>query len=95
MAPMSVTMLGAFAFVFVVFFYSSAAGGVDDETLVNRLLLHLVPALGFLSGVALAPAIATARPSAALAISPPAPSSALEAAPRTTVALLSRARHRG
>jgi hypothetical protein len=47
MAPMSVTMLGAFAFVFVVFFYSSAAGGVDDETLVSRLVLHLVPALVF------------------------------------------------
>jgi hypothetical protein len=47
LAPMSVTMLGAFAFVFVVFFYSSAAGGVDDESLVNRLLLHLVPAQAF------------------------------------------------
>jgi hypothetical protein len=47
MAPMSVTMLGAFAFVFVVFFFSSAGGGVDDESLVNRLLLHLVPALAF------------------------------------------------
>jgi hypothetical protein len=47
LAPMSVTMLGAFAFVFVVFFYSSAAGGVDEESLVNRLPLHLVPALAF------------------------------------------------
>lgn len=47
MAPMTVTMLGAFAFVFVVFFYSSAAFGVADETLVNRLPLHMVPALAF------------------------------------------------
>jgi hypothetical protein len=46
-APATVTMLGAFAFVFVVFFYSSAAFGVADETLVNRLPLHLVPALAF------------------------------------------------
>jgi hypothetical protein len=46
-APMTVTMLGAFAFVFVVFFYSSAAFGVADETLVNRLPLHMVPALAF------------------------------------------------
>jgi hypothetical protein len=47
MAPMTVTMLGAFAFVFIVFFYSSAAFGVADETLVNRLPLHLAPALAF------------------------------------------------
>jgi hypothetical protein len=33
--------------VFVVFFYSSAAFGVADETLVNRLPLHMVPALAF------------------------------------------------
>lgn len=46
-APMTVTMLGAFAFVFVVFFYSSAAFGVADETLVNRLPLHLAAALAF------------------------------------------------
>jgi len=47
MAPMTVTMLGAFGFVSVVFFYSNAALGVADETLVNRLPLHLVPALAF------------------------------------------------
>jgi hypothetical protein len=46
-APMTVTMLDAFAFVSVVFFYSSAAFGVADETLVNRLPLHMVPALAF------------------------------------------------
>lgn len=47
MAPMTVTMLGAFAFVLVVFFYSDAALGVANETLVNRLPLHLVPAMAF------------------------------------------------
>jgi hypothetical protein len=47
MAPMTVAMLGAFGFVFVVFFYSNAAFGVADETLVNRLPLHLAPALAF------------------------------------------------
>ena len=47
LVPMTVTMLGAFAFVFVVFFYTSAAAGVEEETLVNRLPLHLVPALAF------------------------------------------------
>jgi hypothetical protein len=47
MAPMTVTILGALAFVFVVFFYSNAAWGVADETLVNRLPLHMVPALAF------------------------------------------------
>ena len=47
MAPMTVTMAGAFGFVFIVFFFSSAAGGVADETLVNRLPLQLVPALAF------------------------------------------------
>jgi hypothetical protein len=47
MAPMTILMLGGFGFVFVVFFYSSAAFGVIDETLVNRLPLHMVPALAF------------------------------------------------
>src|SRR5208283_703859 len=47
LAPMSVTLLGGLAFVFVVFFFTSAAGGVEDESLVNRLPLHLVPALAF------------------------------------------------
>lgn len=63
LAPMTVTMLGACAFVFVVFFYSSASGGVDDESLVNRLLLHLVPALAFyLSLLLLKPPLTTAQP---------------------------------
>ena len=57
-APMTLTMLGGCAFVFVVFFYSSASGGVDDESLVNRLLLHLVPAFAFyLSLLIVKPAI--------------------------------------
>ncbi len=46
-APMTATMLVASAFVFIVFFYSSAARGVEDATLVNRLPLHMVPALAF------------------------------------------------
>ena len=59
-APMTITMLGGCAFVFVVFFYSSASGGVDDESLVNRLLLHLVPALAFyLSLLVLKPLVTT------------------------------------
>lgn len=61
-APMTITMLGGCAFVFVVFFYSSASGGVDDESLVNRLLLHLVPALAFyLSLLVVNPAITPER----------------------------------
>jgi hypothetical protein len=47
MAPMTVTMLGASGFVAVVFYFSSASGGVDDESLVNRLPLHMAPALLF------------------------------------------------
>jgi glucose-6-phosphate-specific signal transduction histidine kinase len=61
-APMTLTMLGGCAFVFVVFFYSSASGGVDDESLVNRLLLHLVPALAYyLSLLIVNPAITRER----------------------------------
>ena len=40
-------LMGAAAFVAVVFYWSSASGGVDDESLVNRLPLHLAPALVF------------------------------------------------
>jgi hypothetical protein len=47
LAPMTITMLGAFGLVFVVYFMSTAAGGVDDESLVNRMPLHLTPALMF------------------------------------------------
>ena len=47
LAPMTTTMLGAFGLVFVVYFMSTGAGGVDDESLVNRMPLHLTPALVF------------------------------------------------
>lgn len=46
-APMTATMLAGWGFVFVVFFFSNASGGVDDETLVNRLPFHFVPALAY------------------------------------------------
>ena len=45
--PLTLAMLAGVAFIVVVFFFSNAGGGVDDETLVNRLLLHIVPALAF------------------------------------------------
>ena len=47
LAPMTVTMAGGLGLVFVVYFFSSAAGGVDDESLVNRMPLQMVPALVF------------------------------------------------
>ena len=47
LAPMSVTMLAALAFVGAVFFFGTAAGAVEDETVTHRLLLHTVPALVF------------------------------------------------
>ena len=47
LAPMSVTMLTAVAFIAVVFFFSGASWGVRDETLTNRFLLQIVPALVF------------------------------------------------
>jgi hypothetical protein len=46
-AAVTVTMLAALGFVSVVFFYSSAASAVVDESLLNRFLLHLAPALAF------------------------------------------------
>jgi hypothetical protein len=55
LAPMSVTMLGALAFIGVVFFFSTAAGAVEDETVTNRLLLHSVPALVFYIALILRP----------------------------------------
>ena len=47
LAPMTVTMMAATGVVLLVFFFSSAATGVDEETLLNRFLLHAVPALAF------------------------------------------------
>jgi hypothetical protein len=73
-APATVTMLAALGLIVVVFFYSSATGGVDEESLLNRFLLHLVPALSFYLllilgerqrrtvGVDMAPGGAVARP---------------------------------
>lgn len=73
LAPMTVTMLGAFSFVAIVFYYSSAAGGVADESLVNRLPLHLTPALLFYLLLLLQPSTsATASPSEAAVRSAPA-----------------------
>lgn len=46
-APMTVTMLAGVALVAVVYFFTAAAIGVVEETLVNRMPLHLVPALAF------------------------------------------------
>jgi phage shock protein PspC (stress-responsive transcriptional regulator) len=47
LAPMTITILAAAGLVIVVFFFSSAAGGVAEESLLNRFLLHAVPAFAF------------------------------------------------
>src|SRR5204862_4120163 len=47
LAPMTVTIGSAVAFVGVVFFFSTASGGVKDESLTNRLVMHMVPAFVF------------------------------------------------
>ncbi|HEV8552131.1 MAG TPA: hypothetical protein VGR65_01925 [Casimicrobiaceae bacterium] len=47
LAPMTATMLAAAGFVLIVYFFSGAAGGVAEENLVNRFLLHAVPTLAF------------------------------------------------
>lgn len=47
LAPATLTVAAAIGLVVVVFFFSSAAWGVADETLGNRFLLHLMPALVF------------------------------------------------
>lgn len=46
-APLTLTMLAGVCLVVAVSFFSSAAFGVLNETLVNRMPLHLVPALAF------------------------------------------------
>ncbi len=46
-APLTVMIAAALGVVGVVFFYTSAAGGVDEESLLNRFVLQLVPALWF------------------------------------------------
>lgn len=47
LAPATMTMAAAAGLVAVVYFFTSAAGGVANETLVNRFLLHAAPALAF------------------------------------------------
>ena len=47
LAPMTATMAASAGFVVVVYFFSVAAAGVAQENLVNRFLLHAVPALAF------------------------------------------------
>lgn len=46
-APMTVTVLAGVALIVVVYFFTTAAWGVLNETLVNRMPLHLAPALAF------------------------------------------------
>lgn len=47
LAPMTMTVAAMAGLVIVVFYFSSAAGGVLNETLVNRFLLHAAPTLAF------------------------------------------------
>jgi hypothetical protein len=60
LAPMTLTMAGAVGLVFVVYYFSSAAGGVDDESLVNRMPLQMIAALVFYLALLLQPAPAQA-----------------------------------
>jgi hypothetical protein len=46
-APLTLTMLAGASLIVTVYFFSSAALGVLNETLVNRMPLHLMPALAF------------------------------------------------
>ena len=46
-APMTVTVLAGVALIVVVYFFTTAAWGVLNETLVNRMPLHLAPAIAF------------------------------------------------
>jgi hypothetical protein len=55
LAPMSATMATAVAFVFVVFFFSTASGGVREESVTNRLMLHTVVAFVFYLAMILRP----------------------------------------
>jgi len=67
---MTVTMISALGFIFIVYFFSSAAGGVEDESLVNRLLLHMVPALAFYLALLLQePGVARGQPAEGYSLS--------------------------
>jgi hypothetical protein len=46
-APMTFTMLAGLALIVVVYFFTPAALGVANETLVNRMPLHFAPAAAF------------------------------------------------
>lgn len=46
-APMTFTMLAGLSLIVVVYFFTPAAMGVANETLVNRMPLHLAPAAAF------------------------------------------------
>lgn len=46
-APMTFTILAGVALIGVVYFFTNAALGVRNETLVNRMPLHLAPAIAF------------------------------------------------
>ncbi|MEO8485005.1 MAG: hypothetical protein ABI585_01580 [Betaproteobacteria bacterium] len=47
LAPMTMTVAAMAGLIVVIFYFTSAAGGVLDETLVNRFLLHAAPTLAF------------------------------------------------
>jgi hypothetical protein len=47
LAPMTMTVAAGVGFICIVFFFSGASVGVDEEGVLNRLLLHCVPALVF------------------------------------------------
>ena len=47
LAPMTATVACALGLVTVIYFFSSASGGVHDESLVNRMPLQMVVAVAF------------------------------------------------
>lgn len=47
LAPMTMTAAAMAGLIVVVYYFSSGAAGVLDETLVNRFLLHAAPAFSF------------------------------------------------
>ena len=63
LAPMSVTMLAAMAFIGVEVFFGTAADAIREESIINRLLLHTVAAFVFYVALILRPA--RSRPSTA------------------------------
>ncbi len=45
--PLTLTIAAGMAFLFVVFFFTSASAWVEDMTTVNRAVLHLAPLIAF------------------------------------------------